>query len=125
MSSNLHFNLRMLSYLVALDEHRHFGRAAEASFVTQPTLSTQIKKLEEQLGVTLVERHSKGISLTATGEAIAQRARELLREAQGINELARMHQDPEAGRVRLGLIPTLAPYLLPHVAPCSPGDSSA
>ena len=117
MSSNLHFNLRMLSYLVALDEHRHFGRAAEASFVTQPTLSTQIKKLEEQLGVTLVERHSKGISLTATGEAIAQRARELLREAQGINELARMHQDPEAGRVRIGLIPTLAPYLLPHVAP--------
>ncbi|MEO1320562.1 MAG: LysR family transcriptional regulator, partial [Pseudomonadota bacterium] len=80
MASNLHFNLRMLRYLVALDEHRHFGRAAEACFVTQPTLSTQVKKLEEQLGVTLVERHSRGITLTQTGTAIAERARELLRE---------------------------------------------
>lgn len=116
MSTNLHFNLRMLGYLVALDEHRHFGRAADASFVTQPTLSTQIKKLEEQLGVTLVERHSKGIQLTETGEAIAARARELLKEAQGINELAQVHQDPEAGRLKIALIPTLAPYLLPCIS---------
>ena len=117
MSTNLHFNLRMLRYLVALDEHRHFGRAAEASFVTQPTLSTQIKKLEEQLGVTLVERHSKGVQMTQTGSAIAARARELLREAESINELAQLHQDPQAGRVKIGLIPTLAPYLLPLIAP--------
>ena len=117
MASNLHFNLRMLRYLVALDEHRHFGRAAEACFVTQPTLSTQVKKLEEQLGVTLVERHSRGITLTQTGTAIAERARELLREAESINELAQMHQDPQAGRLRIGLIPTIAPYLLPHAAP--------
>ena len=117
MASNLHFNLRMLRYLVALDEHRHFGRAAEACFVTQPTLSTQVKKLEEQLGVTLVERHSRGITLTQTGTAIAERARELLREAESINELAQMHQDPQAGRLRIGLIPTIAPYLLPHTAP--------
>ncbi|MEM7763588.1 MAG: LysR substrate-binding domain-containing protein [Pseudomonadota bacterium] len=118
MSANLHFNLRMLSYLVALDEHRHFGRAADACFVTQPTLSTQIKKLEEQLGVTLVERHNKGIQLTQTGEAIAARARDLLREARSISDLAEAHQDPQAGRLRVGLIPTLAPYLLPHAAPC-------
>lgn len=118
MSTNLHFNLRMLGYLVALDEHRHFGRAADACFVTQPTLSTQIKKLEEQLGVTLVERHNKGIQLTATGEAIAARARDLLREARSISDLAEAHQDPQAGRLKIGLIPTLAPYLLPHAAPC-------
>ncbi|MEL7309908.1 MAG: LysR substrate-binding domain-containing protein [Pseudomonadota bacterium] len=117
MSANLHFNLRMLSYLVALDEHRHFGRAAEACFVTQPTLSTQIKKLEEQLGVTLVERHNKGIQLTETGEAIAERAKGLLKEAHSINELAQVHQDPEAGRIKIALIPTLAPYLLPCIAP--------
>ncbi|MEN7343395.1 MAG: LysR substrate-binding domain-containing protein [Pseudomonadota bacterium] len=118
MSANLHFNLRMLSYLVALDEHRHFGRAADACFVTQPTLSTQIKKLEEQLGVTLVERHNKGIQLTQTGEAIAARAKDLLREARSISDLAEAHQDPQAGRLRVALIPTIAPYLLPHVAPC-------
>ncbi len=117
MSNNLHFNLRMLKYLVALDDHRHFGRAADACFVTQPTLSTQVKKLEEQLGVTLVERHSKGIKLTGTGQAIAKRARDLLREAESINELAEMHQDPQAGRVRIALIPTIAPYLLPYSAP--------
>lgn len=117
MSGNLHFNLRMLKYLVALDDHRHFGRAADACFVTQPTLSTQIKKLEEQLGVTLVERHNKGIQLTATGEAIASRARGLLLEAESINELAELHQDPQAGRAKIGLIPTLAPYLLPFAAP--------
>ncbi|MEM9171100.1 MAG: LysR substrate-binding domain-containing protein [Pseudomonadota bacterium] len=117
MSSNLHFNLRMLRYLVALEDHGHFGRAAESCFVTQPTLSTQIKKLEEQLGVTLVERHNKGIQLTRTGTAIAARARVLLEEAEGIETLAQLHQDPQAGRIKIGLIPTLAPYLLPHIAP--------
>ena len=109
MAGTLHFNLRMLRYLVALQEHGHFGRAAEACYVTQPTLSTQVKKLEEQLGVTLVERHARGITLTQTGKAIAERARELLREAESIEELAQMHQDPQAGRLRIGLIPTIAP----------------
>ena len=117
MSANLHFNLRMLNYLVALADYGHFGRAADACFVTQPTLSTQIKKLEEQLGVTLVERHAKGAKLTDTGEVIVRHARGLLQEAQGISEIAAMHQDPLAGRMRIGIIPTLAPYLLPSVAP--------
>jgi LysR family hydrogen peroxide-inducible transcriptional activator len=117
MSTNLHFNLRMLNYLVALADHGHFGRAADACFVTQPTLSTQIKKLEEQLGVTLVERHAKGAKLTETGEVIVRHARGLLQEAQGISEIAAMHQDPLAGRISIGIIPTLAPYLLPSAAP--------
>lgn len=110
-------NLRDLRYLVAVAEHRHFGRAAEASFVSQPTLSTQIKKLERELGVELVERSSRGVMLTDVGEQVAARARSILGEADEIRILARRAQDPEAGTVRLGLFPTLAPYLLPHVVP--------
>lgn len=110
-------NLRDLRYLVAVAEHRHFGRAAEASFVSQPTLSTQLKKLERELGIQLVERSSRGVMLTDVGEEVAERARLILGEADEIRSLARRAQDPEAGTVRLGLFPTLAPYLLPHVVP--------
>lgn len=110
-------NLRDLQYLVALIEHRHFGRAAEACFVSQPTLSTQIRKLEEELGVTLVERGSRKLLLTAVGEDIAIRARRVQDEVRQIRELARRTTDPEAGTVHLGIFPTLAPYLLPHVMP--------
>jgi LysR family hydrogen peroxide-inducible transcriptional activator len=110
-------NLRDLRYLVAVADHRHFGRAAEACFVSQPTLSTQIKKLEEELGVELVERNPRRIMLTAVGEQVVERAREVLREADSIREIARRSADPEAGSLRLGLFPTLGPYLLPHVVP--------
>ncbi|MCB1627137.1 MAG: LysR family transcriptional regulator [Xanthomonadales bacterium] len=109
-------NLRDLRYLVALDGHRHFGRAAEASFVSQPTLSTQLKKLEDELGVQLIERGTP-VMLTEVGEAIVERAREVLREVEQIREEARRHRDPEAGSLRLGMFPTLGPYLLPHVMP--------
>ena len=110
-------NLRDLHYLVALAEHRHFGRAAEASFVSQPTLSTQIKKLEDELGVVLVERTPRKILLTETGRAIAQRARAVLSEVDEIKAIAQRTRDPEAGTLRLGIFPTLGPYLLPHVIP--------
>ena len=110
-------NLRDLHYLVALAAHRHFGRAAEACFVSQPTLSTQIKKLEEELGVTLVERTPGKILLTETGRQITQRARAVLAEVDEIKAIAQRTRDPEAGTLRLGIFPTLGPYLLPHVIP--------
>jgi len=110
-------NLRDLRYLVALAEHRHFGRAAEASFVSQPTLSMQIKKLEEELGVELIERNPRHLLLTAAGERVVERARVVLREADQIREIARRSQNPESGSLRIGLFPTLGPYLLPHVIP--------
>jgi LysR family hydrogen peroxide-inducible transcriptional activator len=110
-------NLRDLHYLVALAEHRHFGRAAEACFVSQPTLSTQIRKLEDELGVTLVERTPRKVLLTDVGREIAERARAVLTEVDQIKGIARRACDPEAGTLRLGIFPTLAPYLLPHVVP--------
>lgn len=110
-------NLRDLKYLVALADHRHFGRAAQASFVSQPTLSTQIRKLEEELGVALVERAPRKVMLTPAGRDIAERARRIIADVEQMKEVARRSQDPEAGSVRLGLFPTLGPYLLPHVVP--------
>ena len=108
------YNFRDLQYLVALAETGHFGRAAEACFVSQPTLSAQIKKLEETLGVQLVER-GRPATLTAVGAEIAARALRVLAEADEIGATARLNQDPLAGRIDLGLIPTLGPYLLPHL----------
>lgn len=110
-------NLRDLHYLVALADHRHFGRAAAASFVSQPTLSTQIRKLEDELGLTLIERSPRKVMLTPAGSELAERARRILAEVEQLKEAARRARDPEAGRVRLGIFPTLAPYLLPHVMP--------
>ncbi|RUL76807.1 DNA-binding transcriptional regulator OxyR [Dyella choica] len=110
-------NLRDLHYLVSLSEQRHFGRAAEACFVSQPTLSTQIKKLEDELGVALVERTPRKVLLTDVGREIATRAREVLNEIEQIKGIARRTVDPESGTVRLGIFPTLGPYLLPHVVP--------
>ncbi|CAN5640801.1 LysR substrate-binding domain-containing protein [soil metagenome] len=109
-------NLRDLAYLVAVADHRHFGRAAEACFVSQPTLSVQIKKLEQELGAALVERGSP-ILLTAAGEEVVARARSVLQEVDGIRDAARQATDPESGSVRVGVFPTLGPYLLPHVVP--------
>ena len=110
-------NLRDLKYLVALADHKHFGRAAAACYVSQPTLSTQIKKLEDELGVPLVERASRKVMLTPAGRDAAERARRIVAEVEQMKEAARRSQDPEAGTVRLGMFPTLGPYLLPHVVP--------
>lgn len=110
-------NLRDLKYLVALADHRHFGRAAAACFVSQPTLSTQIKKLEDELGVPLVERAPRKVMLTPAGREAADRARSIVAEVDQMKEAARRARDPEAGTVRLGIFPTLGPYLLPHVVP--------
>ncbi|HEX5340147.1 MAG TPA: LysR substrate-binding domain-containing protein [Gammaproteobacteria bacterium] len=110
-------NLRDLHYLRALAEHRHFGRAAEACFVSQPTLSTQIRKLEEELGVVLVERGSRQVLLTEAGKAVLARAHEVLDGAEDIRQIARSLSDPASRTLRLGIFPTLGPYLLPHVLP--------
>lgn len=110
-------NLRALEYFVAVADHRHFGRAAQACHVSQPTLSTQIKKLESQLGVQLLERNPQGVTLTATGARVLERARTVLRDVDDIVELARGETDPQRATLRIGLFPTLAPYLLPHVVP--------
>jgi LysR family transcriptional regulator, hydrogen peroxide-inducible genes activator len=110
-------NLRDLQYLVALAETRHFGRAAERCHVSQPTLSAQIRKLEEFLGVALVERRPRRLALTAAGEAVVERARRMLQDADDIRSLARASQDPLSGQLKVGLIPTLGPYLLPRIAP--------
>lgn len=108
-------NLRDLRYLVAVAEHRHFGRAAEACFVSQPTLSTQLKKLEEFLGVTLVERNNRQVMLTPVGESIVAQAQRVLRETNQLVGIAEAHRDPYGGDFRLGVIPTIAPYLLPRI----------
>lgn len=108
-------NLRDLEYLVALADHRHFGRAAAACHVSQPTMSTQIKKLETELKVALVERGARQVMLTPAGVDVVARARDLLDDAEQIRRIARASADPESGTLRLGLFPTLAPYLLPHV----------
>jgi len=110
-------NLRDLKYLVALADHRHFGKAAAACFVSQPTLSTQIRKLEDELGLPLVERAPRKVMLTPAGVEAAARARAIVAEVEQMKEAARRSRDPEAGTVRLGIFPTLGPYLLPHVIP--------
>jgi LysR family hydrogen peroxide-inducible transcriptional activator len=110
-------NLRDLRYFIALAETRHFGRAAETCFVSQPTLSTQLKKLEEELGVTLFERAPRNILLTPAGEQILRHAKLALSHVSTMQEIAKHTKDPESASIRLGIFPTLAPYLLPHVVP--------
>ena len=110
-------NLRDLKYLVALADHKHFGRAAAACFISQPTLSTQIRKLEDELGIALVERAPRRIMLTPAGRDAAERARRIVADVEDMKEAARRSRNPEAGTVRLGIFPTLGPYLLPHVVP--------
>lgn len=110
-------NLRDLEYLVALSEHRHFGRAAAACYVSQPTLSTQIKKLEAELGAPLIERGTRGVLFTMAGESVLARAKTVLAGAEEIRAIARSATDPRSGTLRLGVFPTLGPYLLPHAVP--------
>ncbi len=109
--------LKDLRYLVAVADTRHFGRAAARCFVSQPTLSAQLRKLEDYLGVQLVERRPRRITLTEAGESIAARARGILESSAEIVTLAQSLRDPFAGRLRLALLPTIGPYLLPLVAP--------
>lgn len=109
-------SLRALGYLVAVADEQHFGRAAANCFVSQPTLSAQIKKLEEQLGIQLLERSQRQTMVTPAGEEVVRRAREILQGVSEIVDLARNSQDPLAGELRVGLIPTVAPYLLPRVS---------
>lgn len=108
-------NIRDLKYLVAVAEHKHFGHAADACFVSQPTLSTQLKKLEEELGVTLIERTNRQVMLTEVGEDVVARAQQVLRDVDELVHTAEEYADPLGGNFRLGIIPTVAPYLLPKI----------
>jgi len=108
-------SLKQLRYFDALSRHRHFGRAAGACAISQPALSMQIKELEHELGAILVERDARQIRLTKFGEEVGQRARDILRLADELGDLARAKGDRLAGRLRIGVIPTIAPYLLPGV----------
>ncbi|TCS59745.1 LysR family hydrogen peroxide-inducible transcriptional activator [Primorskyibacter sedentarius] len=111
------FTLRHLQFLIAVADTSNFSRAAEISFVTQPTLSAGIKELEDRLGVRLIERTRRSVMLTPLGDQIVERARALLLDAKEIEELAHAHQDPEIGDLRLGAIPTIGPYLIPQALP--------
>jgi LysR family hydrogen peroxide-inducible transcriptional activator len=108
-------NLQELRYLVAVAELRHFGRAAEACNVSQPTLSSQIRKLEVELGVTLLERTNKRVDMTPVGSQILLHAQQALAEARQMEAVARAARDPLVGALKLGAIPTLAPYLMPMI----------
>jgi len=108
-------NLRDLSYIIAVAETHHFGQAAQRCFVSQPTLSGQIKKLEEELGVVIFERTNRSVEITPVGETILAHARQIMEQADIIEQLARASQDPLAGPLRIGAIPTLSPYLMPLI----------
>lgn len=105
--------VQQLEYLVALDTHRQFVLAAEKCFVTQPTLSMQLQKLEDELGVLLFDRTSKGVQPTAVGAKVVQQARQVLREVRQLREVVQLEKGEFVGELRLGIIPTLAPYLVP------------
>lgn len=107
--------LKQLRYVEALARHGHFGRAADACAVTQPALSMQIKELEEALGATLFERSARQVRLTGLGEEFARRVRDILRSVDDLEDLVRASRDGMAGRLRIGVIPTIAPYLLPAI----------
>ena len=108
-------NLRDLKYIIAVADTHHFGHAAESCFVSQPTLSGQIKKLEQELKVVIFERTKRSVEVTPIGELIISHARQLMEQADVIQQVARAHQDPLAGPLRLGAIPTLSPYLMPLI----------
>lgn len=110
-------NIRDLKYAVAVADHGHFGRAAAACFVGQPTLSAQLRKLEGELGVTLFERTKRSVRITPIGEEIVAQARDLLAQADRIAQTARASLDPLSGPLRLGMIPTIGPYLTPTLLP--------
>ncbi|HEX8653838.1 MAG TPA: hydrogen peroxide-inducible genes activator [Allosphingosinicella sp.] len=110
--------IRQLQYLVALRQQGHFGKAANACYVTQSTLSAALRELEALLGITLVERTRRVVRFTALGERIADKAVRVLREAEELAEMARAEGQPLHGELRMGVIPTIAPFLLPAMLPC-------
>jgi LysR family hydrogen peroxide-inducible transcriptional activator len=114
--------LKQLQYLVALREHGHFGRAADACYVTQSTLSAGLRELETLLGITLVERTRRVVRFTALGQSIADKALRVLREADELAEMARAEGQPLHGELRMGVIPTIAPFLLPAMLPRLRGE---
>ena len=110
-------NLRDFEYLIALDEFRHFGQAAQSCEVSQPTLSTQLKKLEDELGTPLIERSGRNVQLTRVGHEVVARARKVVEQVAEMRSIARHASDPRSGEIRVGCFPTLNPYLLPHAMP--------
>lgn len=109
--------IKQLRYLVALNETAHFGKAAKACFVSQPAFSVAIKELESLLNVQLVDRTNKSVTITAIGQRIIQQAQLCLRDAEGLLEIAKDYQSPLTGMLKMGVIPTIAPFLLPKVLP--------
>ena len=107
--------LTELKYIVAVARERHFGKAAEACFVSQPTLSVAVKKLEEELDVKLFERSANEVTVTPLGEEIVRQAQSVLEQAANIKDIAKRGKDPLAGPLKLGVIYTIAPYLLPEL----------
>lgn len=108
-------NIQDLRYALAVEETRHFGRAAADCNISQPTLSSQVRKLEEELGVAIFERTNKSVSVTEAGQHILRQARKIILEVQKLEETAQAWSDPISGPFRLGIIPTLAPYLMPLI----------
>src|SRR5688572_26417619 len=110
-------SLRDLEYLVAVADHQHFGKAAEACHVSQPALSSQVAKLENLLGVKLFERSNRRVAITSDGQRVTKQARVVLEEAAKIPLLAAPVAEPLSGLLRLGAIATVGPYLMPHLIP--------
>ena len=108
-------NLRDLKYIIAVADTRHFGKAAQRCFVSQPTLSGQIKKLEEELGVVIFERTNRSVTVTAVGEEILRHARQMMEQADAIHHVSAAQRDPLSGPLRIGAIPTISPYLMPLI----------
>ncbi len=109
--------IKQLQYLVSLQEQGHFGKAAEACFVTQSTLSAGIRELESLLGITLVERNRRNVRFTPVGDRLVEKARRVVREAEELGEMAKAAGEPLSGELRMGVIPTIAPFLLPRILP--------
>ena len=109
--------IKQLRYFVALEKHQHFGNAAKACFVSQSAFSVAIKELESQLGAQLVDRTNKSVTITRTGREIAIHARHCLRDVEYLAEVAHHNQKPLSGRLNLGIIPTIAPFILPDLIP--------
>jgi len=110
-------NLKFLKYLTAIKQFSHFGKAAEACFVSQPTLSAGIKKLEDELDILLIERDNRSVRLTDAGEQIAKMSADIVLQVGNIRDFAKYQSDPLEGECKLGIIPTIAPYYLPKVVP--------
>ena len=110
-------NIRDMKYLIAVSKYQHFGKAAEACFVSQPALSMQIHKLEETLGVKLFERTNKSVMTTDVGKKIVEHAENIIKEVDEINQIAKVASDPLSVELKIGAFPTLAPYYLPKAIP--------